>query len=199
VVGFRSLRVRTPDIDRTSAGDHDSQTRVTNFAKRTEDRTSAAATDLQTRLTRLAKQVGVPAPDVVVADAPRPNSYAVGRRGHATVVVTRPLIDALDDGELDAVLAHELAHVANRDATVMTMAVAPIRLARTVGVSLDRGIYWAGMSVLAVGTFGAVLVTVSAVGVLVYRTAVGRTIPSSPSSRWSGRVPSCQQWSLIRS
>ncbi|NHN48179.1 M48 family metalloprotease [Halostella sp. JP-L12] len=134
-------------------------------------RAAADDRDSQTRLTRLVKQVGTPAPEVLVADKPRPNSYAVGRKGNATVVVTRPLLDALDDDELDAVLAHELAHVTNRDATVMTMAVAPVRLARAAGTSLDRTVYWTGATCYAVGMFGTVLVTIGTLGLLIYRAA----------------------------
>ena len=136
-------------------------------------RSSTAAKDLRARLTRLAKQVGVPAPDAVVADKPRPNSYTVGRKGNATVVVTRPLLDALDDDELDAVLAHELAHVANRDATVMTMAVAPVRLARTVGTTLDRAIYGTGVTLYVIMIIFLVLVApISAAALLVYEASV---------------------------
>ena len=135
-------------------------------------RSSTTAKDLRARLTRLAKQVGVSVPDAVVADEPRPNSYTVGRKGNATVVVTRPLLDALDDGELDAVLAHELARVANRDATVMTMAVAPVRLARRVGVALDRAVFWTGTTCYTVAMIGTTLVTISLIGLLVHRTAV---------------------------
>ena len=135
-------------------------------------RSSTAAKDLRARLTRLAKQVGVPVPDAAVADKPRPNSYTVGRKGNATVVVTRPLIEALDDDELDAVLAHELAHVANRDATVMTMAVAPVRLARRVGTAIDRAVYGTGVTLYVITMIGLVLVTLSAAVILVYQVIV---------------------------
>ena len=135
-------------------------------------RSSTAAKDLRARLTRLSKQVGVPVPDAAVADKPRPNSYTVGRKGNATVVVTRPLIEALDDDELDAVLAHELAHVANRDATVMTMAVAPVRLARRVGTAIDRAVYGTGVTLYVITMIGLVLVTLSAAVILVYQVIV---------------------------
>ncbi|TYL40090.1 hypothetical protein CV102_00470 [Natronococcus pandeyae] len=78
-------------------------------------------TTLEPRVTRLAKQAGVPAPDVVVAEASVPNAFTVGRPGNAIVVVTSALCERLEDEELDAVLAHELAHVGNRDSTLMTI------------------------------------------------------------------------------
>ncbi len=48
----------------------------------------------------------------------RTDSFAIGTLGGATVVVSEGLLSALDGDELDAVLAHELTHVADRDATV---------------------------------------------------------------------------------
>jgi len=78
--------------------------------------------DLVARFERLCQQADVPVPTLAVADSTVPNSFAVGGVTDATVVVSEGLLDALSDDELDAVLAHELAHVKNRDATVMTLA-----------------------------------------------------------------------------
>ncbi|WP_276257270.1 M48 family metalloprotease [Haloglomus litoreum] len=79
--------------------------------------------ELHAAVTRLAIQGNVPVPRVAVATSRVPNAFAVGRRaGDATVVVTTALLDTLDARERDAVLAHELAHVRNRDAAVMTLA-----------------------------------------------------------------------------
>jgi heat shock protein HtpX len=62
-----------------------------------------------------------------------PNAFSAGRGPQkAIVVVTRGLLDRLDDEELEAVLAHELAHIAHRDAFVMTVAAAPALLGRKV-------------------------------------------------------------------
>ncbi|MBV0900967.1 M48 family metalloprotease [Haloarcula salina] len=78
--------------------------------------------DLHERVRRLAQLADVEPPRLAVADSAVPNSFALGTLGGATVVVSEGLLSALDGDELDAVLAHELAHVANRDATVMTLA-----------------------------------------------------------------------------
>ncbi|NUE01760.1 M48 family metalloprotease [Halorubraceae archaeon YAN] len=78
---------------------------------------------LHARVTRLAWQAGIPAPTVAVARNSTPNAFAVGSvRGPGTVVVTTGLLETLTDEQLDSVLAHEIAHLANRDATVMTVA-----------------------------------------------------------------------------
>jgi len=78
--------------------------------------------DLLARVDRLAQVASVESPPVAVSRSSVPNAFAVGvRPANATVVVTEGLLDALDDDELDAVLAHELAHVKNRDVTVMSL------------------------------------------------------------------------------
>lgn len=82
-----------------------------------------ARPDLIGRVDRLAQVAGVPTPDVAVSRSDVPNAFAVGvRPSAATIVVTEGLLDALDGEELDAVLAHELSHVKNRDVSVMSMA-----------------------------------------------------------------------------
>ncbi|WP_435365566.1 M48 family metalloprotease [Haloarchaeobius sp. DYHT-AS-18] len=77
---------------------------------------------LHARLQRLATQADMQPPSLAVADTSVPNSFAIGGFRNATIVVSTGLLDALDDDQLDAVLGHELAHVRNRDATVMTLA-----------------------------------------------------------------------------
>ncbi|MFB6077447.1 MAG: zinc metalloprotease HtpX [Halarchaeum sp.] len=72
---------------------------------------------------RLAQQADLPKPTVAVMDSEAPNAFATGRsKDHAVVCVTTGLLDTLNDEELSGVIAHELAHVKNRDMMVMTMA-----------------------------------------------------------------------------
>ncbi|USZ66665.1 M48 family metalloprotease [Halorussus salilacus] len=79
--------------------------------------------DLHATVTRLAARLDLPTPTVAVSRTAVPNAFTVGRSPEsATVVVTEGLLDRLDDEELAAVLAHELAHVKNRDVAVMTLA-----------------------------------------------------------------------------
>lgn len=77
---------------------------------------------LSDRVIRLASQLDMPAPAVAIADSSVPNSLAIGDLGAGTIVVSRGLLDRLDADELEAVLAHELVHLKNRDAVVMTVA-----------------------------------------------------------------------------
>lgn len=72
---------------------------------------------------RLAQQADLPKPTVAVAESETPNAFATGRsQDSATVCVTTGLLATLDEDELEGVLAHELAHIKNRDVMVMTVA-----------------------------------------------------------------------------
>jgi heat shock protein HtpX len=67
---------------------------------------------------------GLPMPALQIIDTPALNAYASGlREGRYVVAVTRGLIDTLADDELEAVLAHELTHIRNRDTQLMVIAV----------------------------------------------------------------------------
>jgi heat shock protein HtpX len=77
--------------------------------------------DLHERVGYLAQQAGVPKPRVAVADNETPNAFAAGRtRSDAVICVTTGLLDDLDDEELEGVLAHEMAHILNRDFQLLT-------------------------------------------------------------------------------
>ena len=79
--------------------------------------------ELHATIGRLAQQADLPKPTVAVADTRTPNAFATGRSpSSATVCVTTGIMNTLDREELEGVLAHELAHVKNRDVMVMTIA-----------------------------------------------------------------------------
>ena len=79
--------------------------------------------ELHAMVSRLSQQADLPKPTVAVADSRVPNAFATGRsQSSATVCVTQGLLRTLDEEELEGVLAHELAHVKNRDVMVMTIA-----------------------------------------------------------------------------
>ena len=81
------------------------------------------APELHAMVDRLSQQADLPKPTVAVADTQVPNAFATGRsKNHAAVCVTTGLQRTLDRDELEGVLAHELAHIKNRDMVVMTVA-----------------------------------------------------------------------------
>lgn len=81
---------------------------------------------LQGAVDHLCVMADLPRPDVVVEAERQPNSWVVDAPGRRPRLhVTRGLLDRLDRHELEAVIAHELSHVAHRDATVMTVVGLP--------------------------------------------------------------------------
>jgi heat shock protein HtpX len=72
---------------------------------------------------RLCAMAGLPKPRIALVDTDVPNAFATGRSPkHAAVAVTTGLLRRLDPPEIEAVLAHELSHIANRDVLIMTVA-----------------------------------------------------------------------------
>jgi heat shock protein HtpX len=99
-------------------------------------RESADHAALDRRVQRLAAQVDLPAPTVRLVGSRTPAAAAIGYRlATSTIVVSTELLEELDDRELEEVLAHEVAHVANRDAAVLTLLSAPGAAARE---TIDR-------------------------------------------------------------
>src|SRR5919199_2108782 len=90
-------------------------------------------------LERLCMRADIPTPDLVVEDTGLASAWTVGGRIH----VTPRLLHLLDDAELETVLAHEVAHLANRDAAVMDVCSAPSRgllaFAELLGRQAGRG------------------------------------------------------------
>jgi heat shock protein HtpX len=81
------------------------------------------APGLHAMIERLCIQADLPKPKIAVADHPMPNAFAMGRSPRsATVCATTAIMQMLPPNELEAVLAHELTHVKNRDVLVMTIA-----------------------------------------------------------------------------
>jgi heat shock protein HtpX len=81
------------------------------------------APGLHAMIERLCIQADLPKPKIAVADIAMPNAFAMGRsQKSATVCATTGLMNMLEPHELEAVMAHELTHVKNRDVLIMTIA-----------------------------------------------------------------------------
>lgn len=85
--------------------------------------TPEEAPQLHAIVDRLCALADMPKPQVAIADVDMPNAFATGRTPERAVVcATTGLMRRIDEQELEAVLSHELSHVAHRDVTVMTVA-----------------------------------------------------------------------------
>ncbi len=103
----------------------------------------ADAPELHAVVERLCVVADLPKPRIVIETERQPNSWVVSLgRGRARLHVTTALLDRLEPPELEAVLAHELAHVAHRDATVMTLVGGPGAVLVGGGSRMARGGVW---------------------------------------------------------
>ncbi len=83
----------------------------------------AEAPELHAIVASLAARAGIPKPRVYMIPTKTPNAFATGRNPeHAAVAVTQGILEILDRDELEGVLAHELAHIKNRDILISSIA-----------------------------------------------------------------------------
>jgi heat shock protein HtpX len=97
--------------------------RIALFSMRAHEVSPQEAPELHQMIDRLCALADMPKPRVAVAESDMPNAFATGRnQKHAVVCVTTGIQRRLSRPELEAVLSHELSHVAHRDVAVMTLA-----------------------------------------------------------------------------
>ena len=95
----------------------------------------------------LALGLGIPPPALYIIEDPAPNAFATGRDPkHASVAVTRGLLDTMDRSELEGVIAHELSHVGNRDIRVMLLVTVLVGTVALLSDWLLRSLWWGGRS-----------------------------------------------------
>ena len=91
---------------------------------------------------RLARRAELPMPKVYVIPDPSPNAFATGRNPqHAAVAATEGILRLLSDSELEGVMAHELAHVKNRDILISSVAA-------TIGAAITMLVQMAQFSMM---------------------------------------------------
>ncbi len=107
--------------------------------------TKAEAPELYNIVENLAITAGLPMPKVYIVHDPSPNAFATGRDPeHAVVAVTTGLMSILDKNELEGVVAHEMAHIGNRDMLVMTVAVVLAGFVAILADFLSRAFMFGG-------------------------------------------------------
>jgi heat shock protein HtpX len=101
-----------------------------------------SAPDLVGLVHELAGRAGLPTPRVYVMDNPQPNAFATGRNpDNSAVAVTTGLLDRMDREELAGVIAHELAHIKNRDTLTMTITAT---IAGAISMLAQFGMFFGG-------------------------------------------------------
>jgi len=107
-----------------------------------EEVSRAEAPELHDMIDRLRRRADLPMPKVCIVPQDQPNAFATGRNpDNAVVAVTRGIMNTLDRDELEGVIAHELAHIKNRDMLTSTVAAtlaAAITLLARFGIFFDR-------------------------------------------------------------
>ena len=97
--------------------------RIALYAMRGQEVSPQQAPELHQMIDRLCALADMPKPRVAISDSDIPNAFATGRnQKHAVICVTTGILRRLSEPELEAVLSHELSHVAHRDVAVMTIA-----------------------------------------------------------------------------
>ncbi len=93
----------------------------------------------------LAITAGLPKPRVYIIPDMAPNAFATGRnKEHAAVAVTEGLLKILDRNELEGVIAHELAHIGNRDILLQSMVVVLVGFISLISHMFLRSMMWSG-------------------------------------------------------
>jgi heat shock protein HtpX len=102
---------------------------------------------LENVVDEMAIAAGLPRPRVYVVPDPDPNAFATGRSPeHASLAVTRGLLDMLNREELQGVVAHEMSHIRNLDVRVLTLVAALVGAVALLSDWARRGMMWGGGS-----------------------------------------------------
>lgn len=132
------------------------------------------APQLYEAVERLAHRAGMPMPKVYIVKQDQPNAFATGRDPHnAAVAATTGLLNLLDRDEIEGVLAHELAHIKNRDTLIMTLTAV---VAGAISMLANFAIFFGGNRDNPLGFLGVILVMIFApVAAMLVQMAISRT------------------------
>lgn len=123
---------------------------------------------------QLAHRGGLPMPRVYIIENPQPNAFATGRNPeNAAVAATTGLLKILDHDEFAGVMAHELAHIKNRDTLIMTVTAT---IAGALGMLANFALFFGGNRNNPLGIVGTILVMILApVAAMLVQMAISRT------------------------
>jgi heat shock protein HtpX len=142
-------------------------------AQEVDERT---APELVRVVRELAERAGLPMPRVYIMENPQPNAFATGRSPqHAAVAVTTGLLQTLSPEELRGVIAHELAHVKNRDTLTMTITAT---IAGAISMLANFGLFFGGghRQNNSMGVIGSILAVILApIAAMLVQMAISRS------------------------
>ena len=149
------------------------------------------AAELVALVRELAGRANLPMPQVYVMESTQPNAFATGRNPqHAAVAVSTGLIDVLNRDEIAGVVAHELAHIKNRDTLTMTVTAT---IAGAISMLAQFGLFFGGgaRDNNGTGVIGTLLMVIIApLAAMIVQMAISRTreyAADSLGGRISGR------------
>ncbi len=146
-------------------------------ASRAKPVTEADLPQVYSIVRTLATQTGMPMPRIYLIDSPQPNAFATGRNPeHAAVAVTRGILELMSYEELTGVLAHELAHIRNRDILISSIAA---MLAAALSI-FARMAFWFGGGRRSrdnplSGVIALVAILVAPIAAMLIRLAISRS------------------------
>lgn len=145
-----------------------------NGAQEVDERTAPELVGLVRELAQLA---GLPMPRVYLMDNPQPNAFATGRDpNHAAVAATTGLLQMLSREEVAGVIAHELAHIKNRDTLIMTITAT---IAGAISMLAQFGLFFGGNRDNNNGGMGVIgtiaMVILAPIAAMLVQMAISRT------------------------
>ena len=143
-------------------------------ASRAKPATESGLPDVYGIMRRLTQTTGMPMPSIHLINSPQPNAFATGRSPKkAAIAVTSGIMDQLSYDELEGVLAHELAHVKNRDILISSIAA---MLGAAIAIIARFALFTGGNRNSPLGAIGGIIsFIVAPLAAMVIRFAVSRT------------------------
>jgi len=134
----------------------------------------SSAPELVRMVGQLARRADLPMPAVYIVDNPQPNAFATGRNpDNAAVAATTGLLKLLNRDEIEGVMAHELAHVKNRDTLTMTITAT---FAGAISMLANFALFFGGNRNNPLGLVGTILMMVLApMAAMLVQMAISRT------------------------
>ncbi len=135
---------------------------------------SRSAPNLYQIVRHLSRQANLPMPRVYIIENDQPNAFATGRNPqNAAVAGTTGLLRILSDEEIAGVMAHELAHIQNRDTLIMTITAT---IAGAISMLANFALFFGGSRNNPLGLVGTILIMILApLAAMLVQSAISRT------------------------